>query len=139
MPSRNAVNWRSGEADVSRVRQSAHQVVAEVAAGCAVGFVHQHHHAVTGIDVRGDVVELVDHRNDQPAIIRGEGFLQVLLALDYLGRKAITNDVLVELPFKFVSVNYISTVGFSAPGVSQAASQPQIALSEFCRFPAYAR
>ena len=64
---RGLVNRCASEAEISCVRQRAHQVVAEVAAGRPVRLVHEHENVFAGVDVRGDVVKLVDHGDDEPA------------------------------------------------------------------------
>ena len=51
------------------VGQAAHQVVAQVAAGGAVRLIHQDHNGLAGVQVGGDVVELMDHGDDQPTEI----------------------------------------------------------------------
>ena len=66
---RGLVHRRAGEADEGRVRQAGHQVVAEVAAGRAVGLVDQHEDVLARVEVRRHVAELVDHRDDDAAIV----------------------------------------------------------------------
>ena len=103
---REAVNWRAGEADISCVGQRAHQIVAQVAARRAVRFVHQHDDARARVDFRGNVVELVNRRNDETAIIGRENLAQIVLAVcDLDSCDAVTLDVLEELLFEFVAVN----------------------------------
>ena len=75
--------------------QSAHQIVAQVAARRAVRFIHEHNDALTGIDVRRDVIELVNHRDDKAAIVGAENVLKIPLAVGNLrALDAVSVDVL---------------------------------------------
>ena len=82
---RGPVNRRAGEADIGGIRQSAHQVVAEMPAGGTVGLIDQDDDVLAAVQVGGDVVKLVDHRHDQAAIVRGQDVLQLMSCCRDLG------------------------------------------------------
>ncbi len=63
------VDRRPGEADKHGVGNAGHEVVAQVAAGGAVSLVDQHKDVRPRVEVRGHVVELVDRRHNDAAII----------------------------------------------------------------------
>ena len=64
---RRPVDGRAGEAEVRRVGQRAHEVVSKVAARRSVRLIHQNEDVFTRFDVGADVIELVDHGDDQAA------------------------------------------------------------------------
>ena len=67
--------------------------------------------------IRGDAVELVDHRDDQPPPVGLEQLLQVFLALGHLDlAEADCLQVAEELGFQLVPVHEHQTVGFSKTG-----------------------
>jgi hypothetical protein len=65
------IDGRAGEAQVCGVGQGCHQVVAQVSTGGAVGFIHQDKDIGSGIEVGRDIIELVDHADDQAAAVAG--------------------------------------------------------------------
>ncbi len=66
LPMRGSVNGRTGEADVGGVGQRRHQVVAEITPRASVRLVHEDEDVVPLDQVIVDLVELVDHGDDQP-------------------------------------------------------------------------
>ena len=102
---RGPVYRRAGEADVGGVRQRTHQVVAEVAARGAMGLIDQHEDVVSGVHLLRDVVELVDHRDNQPSTVAAE-ILQMLLRFRHLN-VAETNrfQVAEELGLQLVPIH----------------------------------
>ena len=101
-----AVDGGAGETDVRGVGQGRHQVVAQVAAGGAVRLVHQHDNVGARTHVGVDAVELVNHRDDQPAVVGAQDAAQVLLALGHLhGADAVGRDVAEELRLQLVAVH----------------------------------
>jgi hypothetical protein len=103
---RGAVNGRAGEAEEGGVGQRAHQVVAQVAAGGAMGFIHQHEDVGAGVQVGRDVVEFVNHREDQAARIGLEQVAQVTFGERQVHLpEADRFQVLEELALQFVAVH----------------------------------
>ena len=71
-----------------------------------MSLVHQNHDAFAWIDIRGDVIELVDHGDDKPAIIATEDVPKVFLVVrQFIVLDAISLDVFYKLPFEFVAVD----------------------------------
>ncbi len=106
LPVGGAVNRRAGEADEGRVRQGRHQVVAQVAAGGAMGFIDQHVDVAAQVQIGGHVAELVDGRDDEAAIVAAEQLVQpgdAVGVLDVL--HAERGQVLEQLVFQFVAVD----------------------------------
>ncbi len=101
------VHRRAGEADERRVRQAGHQVVAEVAAGRAVGLVDQHEDVRPRVEVRRHVAELVDHRDDDAAVVLLEQLVQLR---DAVGVRHVAQPDRRQVPehlvFQLVAVDH---------------------------------
>ena len=69
------VNGGAGEAKICGVRESAHEIVAQIAAGGTVGFIHQHKDILSLIYLRRDIIKLVNHGDDKASGIASEKFL----------------------------------------------------------------
>ena len=117
------VDGRAGEADVGGVGQGAHQVVAEVAARGAVGLVHQHEDVLPRVEVGRDVVELVNHRDDQAAVVRRRGCWRrsCLLCGDLDCAEAVGGDVPKSCCLQLVAVHEHEHGRVLAARVSRAA------------------
>ena len=68
--------------------------------------VYQHDDARSGVDVGRDVVEFVNHRHHQPAVVAGQDTLHVPLALRHFHRAdAVGFDIAEELLLQLVAVH----------------------------------
>src|SRR5207244_2299766 len=80
---RDLVDWCTGETNVSGARQRRYQIVTKIAPGRPVGFIDEHHDVFTRVDVLGDPVELVNHRDYQPSVTGLEQSLKMRPRLYY--------------------------------------------------------
>ena len=99
------VDGRPGEADERRVGQRADQVVPEVAAGRPVRLVHEDEDIRPGAEVGVRLVELVDGRDDQAAVVGMEELAEPRLGRRRLEREAVGPQVLEELALQLVPVD----------------------------------
>ena len=106
LPVRTLVNGGAGEPDVGSIRECTHEIVAQRAGGCTVGFVHKDEDCVPGIDLLRHTFELVDHRDDEATVIGCKEFLQFPFALrDFDISNPGSGEIAEELGFEFVPVH----------------------------------
>ena len=76
LPVGGAMDRGARKPEIRRIRQGRHQVVAQIAARGAMGFIDQHVDVAARIQIGGHVAELVDGRDDEAAIIAAEQLVQ---------------------------------------------------------------
>ena len=106
LPVGGPIDRGSSKTEIRRVRQGRHQVVAQIAARGAMGFIDQHVDVAARIQIGGHVAELVDGRDDEAAIVAAEQLVQSgdgVRVLDVLHPQR--GQVLEQLIFQFVAID----------------------------------
>ena len=114
------IHGGAAEADKGGIGKAGHQVDAEIAAGGAVCLIDQHVDIGAGVEIRGHIAELVDHRHDDAAVVGGEQLVEAGDAAGVLHiAQAEGGEIFKHLIFQLVAVDHQQHGGLVGGGKAE--------------------